>query len=333
MRKKFTMLLASLFLVMGTAWAQVAYTVSMTTGTGNKSGYFATWTNTATNANPVALKLLVAGGANNMYSADGALTLFVGSGCTYNLEVPATHRIISYSFDFVRDDVTKPYGDNTSVTLAVGDQSFTINKTTSTEAQNVAVNNVNASSTSFRMTGDDFGIVVSNFVVNVERVFESGYYTIQCNGNNQFANYNGGERIVPMAMGRFPTSVYLITKGDNGMYTIQTSDKKYVTYNGTNGDAVKIVDAASANDNNKWWVINETSAEVFTIVPKQDNIGANTPGWNYSVNFGGANGAVGFYDRSNGNSKWLIKAAPIMTTGTAKIKCSGSYVHLADEAT
>ena len=334
MRKKFTMLLAALFLVMGTAWAQVSYTVSMTTGTANQSGYFATWTNTATNANPIALKLSVVGGANNMYNESGALTLFVGGGSTYSLEVPATHRIVSYSFDFVRDDVKKPYEDNKTVTLAVGGQSFTINKTTPTEAQNVAVNNVNASSTSFRMTGDNYGIVVSNFVVTVERVFESGYYTIQCNGNNQFANYNGGERIVPMDMGRFPTSVYLFTKGDNGMYTIQTSDKKFVTYKGTgNGDQVALVDAASANDNNKWWVINETSAEVFTIVPKQDNIGANTPGWNYSVDFGGANGALGLWDRNGGNSKWLVKAAPIMTSGTAKIKCSGSYVHLADEAT
>ena len=332
MRKKFTMLLASLFLVMGTAWAQVSYTVSMTTGAANSNGdYFNTWTNTATNANPIALKLTV--GANNMHNESGALTLFVGGGSTYSLEVPATHRIVSYSFDFVRDDVKKPYEDNKTVTLAVGGQSFTINKTTPTEAQSVAVNNVNASSTSFRMTGDNFGIVVSNFVVNVERVFESGYYTIQCNGNNQFANYNGGERIVPMDMGRFPTSVYLITKGDNGMYTIQTSNKKYVTYNGTDGDAVKIVDAASANENNKWWVINETSAEVFTIVPKQDNIGADTPGWNYSVNFGGANGAVGFYKRSNGNSKWLIKAAPIMSSGTAKIKCADTYVTLGSEAT
>ena len=335
MRKKLTMLLTALFLVMGTAWAQVSYTVSMTTGTGNKSGYFATWTNTATNENPIALKLLVAGGANNMYNADGALTLFVGSGCTYNLEVPATHRIISYSFDFVRDDVTKKYGDNNSVTLAVGDQSFTINKTTPTEAQNVAVNNVNASSTSFRMTGDNYGIVVSNFVVTVERVFESGYYTIQCNGNNQFANYNGGERIVPMDMGRFPTSVYLFTKGDNGMYTIQTSDKKFVTYNGTGtGDQVAIVDAASANDNNKWWVINETSAEMFTIVPKQDNIVNNTPGWNYSVSVNGvANAALGFWGRDGGNSKWLIKAAPIMSSGTAKIRCAGTYVTLGSEAT
>lgn len=54
----------------------------------------------------------------------------------------------------------------------------------------------------------------------------NGYYTVQCNGNNKFANYNGGGRIVPMDMGRFPTSTYLFTEGEDGEYTIQTSDKK-----------------------------------------------------------------------------------------------------------
>ena len=325
MRKKFTMLLGSLFLTLGTAWAQVPYTVSANTGTGvNTSSWSNTW---AATSNPATLKLLCTAG-NMQAESDGLLSMYVGksSPSTYTLQVANTHKIVSYSFKFKRDG---SYAENENVTLKVNGSDYTPTE----EEQLVEVKNVNATSTTFQMAGSNKGIIASEFVVNVERVFESGYYTIQCNGNNKFANYNGGERIVPMDMGRFPTSVYFITKGDNGMYAIQTSDKKFVTYNGTDGDAVKIVDAASANDNNKWWVINETSAEVFTIVPKQDNIGANTPGWNYSVDFGGANGAVGFYERSDGNSKWLIEAAPIMTSGTAKIKCAGTYVTLESEAT
>ncbi len=324
MRKKITMLLASLFLTLGTAWAQVSYTVSANTGTGvNTSGWSNTWTATS---NPATLKLLCT--ASNMQAeSDGLLSLYVGkvSPSTYTLQVSGSYRIASYSFAFTKDG---EYSEN--VTLKVNGQDYT----PTNEEQTVEVNNVNASSTTFQMAGSNKGIIVSEFVVNVERVLESGYYTIQCNGNNKFANYNGGERIVPMDMGRFKTSVYILTKGENGMYTIQTSDKKYVTYTGTDGDALAIVDAALTNDDNKWWVINQSGeTEIFTIVPKQNNIGANTPGWNYSVDFGGANGAVGFYDRSDGNSKWLVKAAPIMTTGTAKIKCAGTYVTLESEAT
>lgn len=164
-------------------------------------------------------------------------------------------------------------------------------------------------------------------------VFSNGYYTVQCNGNKRFANYNGGERIVPMDMGRFPTSTYLFTKGEDGAYTIQTSDKKFVTYKGTGtGDQLAIVDAPSANDNNKWWVVREgTSEGTITIVPKQDNIGETTPGWNYAVDFGGANGALGFWGCNDGNSQWLLKPAAFMAEGQAYIKCGGNYITFISE--
>ena len=157
----------------------------------------------------------------------------------------------------------------------------------------------------------------------------SGYYTVQCDGNNKFANYNGNGRIVPLDMGRFPTSTYLFTKGEDGRYTIQTSDEKYVTYKGTGtGDQIALVDAASATDANKWWVLREgKSAGLVTIVPKQDNIGDKTPGWNYAVTINGiANSALGLWDCDDNNSQWLVKPAAFMTEGQAYIKCGGNYV-------
>ena len=161
----------------------------------------------------------------------------------------------------------------------------------------------------------------------------SGYYTVQCDGNNKFANYNGNGRIVPLDMGRFPTSTYLFTKGEDGRYTIQTSDERYVTYKGTGtGDQIALVDAASATDANKWWVLREgKSAGLVTIVPKQDNIGDKTPGWNYAVTINGiANSALGLWDCDDNNSQWLVKPASTMSERQAYIKCADTYIALVD---
>ena len=158
MRKKFTMLLASLFLVMGSAWAQVSYTVTATTGTGVGSGWTKEWTYTTSDANPVGLKLKC--NYNNMQASDGLLTLYVGqhSPSTYTLEVPTLYKIVGYSFDFVKaNDYTE------TVTLTVGETAY--NPTG--EAQTVEVNDVNASSTTFTMAGANKGIKVSNFVVKI----------------------------------------------------------------------------------------------------------------------------------------------------------------------
>ena len=189
------MLLASLFLVMGTAWAQTSYTIDPTTGTANKDGYFATWTYTTSDANPAALTLAVQGGANNMKYDNNQLQLWVGSGCTYTIQVPIYYRIVSYSFDFVRAGT---YSASESVKLTVDDKELTA----TTETQTVTVNNVNAASTSFKMTGSNKGIIVTNFVVNVERFIElttdpenPRWYAIKnvrC-GNYVYHNGDGGQ--------------------------------------------------------------------------------------------------------------------------------------------
>ena len=159
MRKKFTMLLAALFLVMGTAWAQVSYTISANTGSGvNTSGWSNTWT---ANSNPATLKLLCT--ASNMQAeSDGLLSLYVGQSgsSTYTLQVASSHQILSYSFKFKKDGEY-----DGKVTLTVNGQAY--NPTA--DDQTVTVNNVNASSTTFQMAGSNKGIIVSEFVVCVER--------------------------------------------------------------------------------------------------------------------------------------------------------------------
>ena len=157
MKKKFTMLLASLFLVMGVMKAQpVAYTVDATTGNGDKDGFFKTWTYTKSEANPAELKLTV--GNNNMKVDNNQLQLWVGSGSTYTLSVPSAYKIVSYSFDFVK---AGEYSEN--VNVIVGDK--TLNPTA--DVQKIEVDNVNSASTYFQMNGANKGIAVTNFVVNI----------------------------------------------------------------------------------------------------------------------------------------------------------------------
>ena len=210
MRKKFTMLLASLFLVIGSAWAQTSYEVTATTGTGVGSEWTKEWTYTTSDANPVGLKLKC--NYNNMQASDGLLTLYVGqhSSSTYTLEVPTLYKIVGYSFDFVKaNDYTE------TVTLTVGGTAY--NPTDN--SQKVEVNNVNASSTTFTMAGANKGIKVSNFVVKIaanlpvsasavgerKSTFKVGdemyiYSTCRVNGNADytgfFTNNNNGASLI-----------------------------------------------------------------------------------------------------------------------------------------
>ena len=196
MRKNLAMLMASLFLVLGTAWAQVAYTVDATTGSGvTGDGWSKNWSYTTSASNPAGLKLLC--NAANMQTRDNLLALYVGttSPATYTLQVPVSYRIVSYSFDFVKD------GEYTNdVTLTVNGKDY---KPTN-ETQKVSVETVNASSTSFVFSGANKGIKVSNFVVNIvmapiEVTTDANspkWYTIKNVRGNAYARYDGdGEAI------------------------------------------------------------------------------------------------------------------------------------------
>ena len=195
MRKKFTMLLMVLLACLGVARAQsVEYTVGATTGDGNQGGFFKTWTYKTSEEKPVELKLMVA--ANNMKVDNGQLQLWVGSGSTYTLAVPLAYKIVSYSFEFVK---ATDYSD--IVNVVVGDK--TLNPTAN--VQKIEVDNVNSASTSFQMNGANKGIIVTNFVVNIDyadcnivgerkSTFAVGnemyiYSTCRVNGNLDFTGF------------------------------------------------------------------------------------------------------------------------------------------------
>ena len=156
---------------------------------------------------------------------------------------------------------------------------------------------------------------------------ESGYYTFRQNNTGTYVSFNS-ERLIKVNRLTFDTEVFFVTNA-GGKYTIQTLDGKFVTYKSHNGgDQVAVVDAADANDNNKYWVIREGNADNLRTIVPSTNVGDNVPGWNFSVSLNGtANAALGFYGCNDNGSQWTIaKVASPATTGRVKIKCNGSVI-------
>ena len=225
----------------------VTYTIDALTGEGIDSGWKKEWTYTATEINPVSLKLKC--NYNNMTTTgDGLLDLYVGqhAATTYTLEVPNKHKIVSYSFDFVK---ANDYSD--AVTLTVDGQNYA----PTAEMQHIAVNDVDASSTTFTMTGANKGIKVSNFNVVVDWAvgiadevnapnerkssFAVGdemyiYSTCRVNGTTDwtgfFTNNNGSASLITEK----PTNLF--TEDNNPIWiissleTLQTADATPKTY-------------------------------------------------------------------------------------------------------
>ena len=224
MRKKLTMLLASLLCCVGVMKAQpVAYTIDVTTGNGDRSGFFKTWTYTKSEANPAELKLTV--GANNMKVDNNQLQLWVGSGSTYTLSVPSAYKIVSYSFDFVK---AGEYSEN--VNVIVGDK--TLNPTAN--VQKIEVDNVNSASTSFQMNGANKGIIVTNFVVNIsyadcyivgerKSTFAVGdemfiYSTCRVNNGSDYTGFFTNSNNRASLIKKKPTDLF--TKGNDAIWIV-----------------------------------------------------------------------------------------------------------------
>ena len=293
--KKLLFLFAVLLTSVG-AWAQTSYTVSATTGTGNKTGYFATWSYTTSDANPAALTLTAAGN-NNMKVIDDQLTLWTGTAdpFTYTLQVPVFYRIVSYSFDFVRQGT---YAANESVTLTVGEQTYTA----TTETQKVTVNNVNAGSTSFKMTGSNKGIVVTDFVVVVDCAFEVTtdetkpiWHTIKNVRGNVYAQYNGsGQKMQLSPVADTKGHLFYFTAGSNGGYKIHNA----ATTN-------KCADFTSwTADGIEWYIEKSGNADKpgFAISKKSDL--TQQVAWN---NEGGGNLKISYWDGNDIGSTWAIE--------------------------
>jgi len=122
--------------------------------------------------------------------------------------------------------------------------------------------------------------------------------------------------------------IFTITKGNNGFYTIQTVDGKYVTYSATiNGTA--LATSTEATDANKWWSIREGSSNGLRIIVPSTNDVFNAPGWNYAVTVDGkANRAVGLWESNGANSNWYIVGAPAFATGGyAQLKIANTLAY------
>ena len=131
------------------------YTVDMSAGAFDGSGNYRTsWTHTS---NALALTCP----ASNMNSHDGLIQLHSGQAgsSTYTLTVPAGYKIVKYSFDYA-------FGNS-----GTGDKKFVVGGTqyaVTANAQTLTVENVNASTANFVLSGANEPVKVSNFVVEVK---------------------------------------------------------------------------------------------------------------------------------------------------------------------
>ena len=345
--KKLLFLFAVLLTSVG-AWAQETYTVTVDLSNGSfttTGNYKNRWYSTVTDAQPFQLSLYTNNGNNNMNVHDGNIQIHTGgdSGgnntCTYNIEVPQYFQITGYSFTYcfgINGNATS----TDSKTIYIGDTHYVV----SNENATLQVSNLATTKTQFRVDGYNQPVKLTNFTVTVTTssisnptaLKDGAYYTFQCAGsdNKKYANYQQfDDRIAAIDLGRYNGSVYKIKEGPmTGVYTIQTYDDKYLIYKGYgNGDQIAVKAEMDVTNANKWWVISQgTSAENSTIVPLQTT-STDKKGFNFSVNYGGANGALGFWDISDGNSQWTIQEALMPITRKIRIKCEGIYVRHSGE--
>ena len=136
------------------------YTINTSTGAFRGSGNDrSVWKYTRTLINPVELTLT--SDANNMNSHDGLIQLHSGSNVssTYTLTVPEGYTIISYSFDYAfgnsGTDVKK---------FVIGAEEYPV----TAENQTLTVENINANSTQFVLSGNNQPVKMSNFIVKIQ---------------------------------------------------------------------------------------------------------------------------------------------------------------------
>lgn len=122
---------------------------------GTSSSYYATWTGSS---DPT---LTLSVDANNMQTKNDYLVAYVGrsGSSTYTISVPEGYTITGWNMDFCLNEA------NTNVQLVA--DGTTYNGTTAD--QHVAVTGLNDRITTFRLEGDNKGIVLKNFIVTVQR--------------------------------------------------------------------------------------------------------------------------------------------------------------------
>lgn len=129
-------------------------TGTFTEGTGN---YRKLWQSNATDPTQISLNA----GYNNMTISGSNIVAYTGRYApqTYSLTAGKGFHIAAYSFDFVNFGGAADY-----ITVEGGDKSFT----SSTTKQHLAVNGITDPNTGFVLSGQNKGIVLSNFWVTVQ---------------------------------------------------------------------------------------------------------------------------------------------------------------------
>ena len=157
--------LAMLLFFSTTSWAEnKTITVKPGEGAYSGTGWCSNWTSNSSNY-PVT-KIDVAGGINNLNAAttSGGFEFAVGtngnSNYTWYFSVPG-YKIVSYSFKF------KSKNNNQNIKVIAGDKEIT---SSYSEQKTLTVENVNAQFASFRLTGNNYAIVVTDLTFKVRKI-------------------------------------------------------------------------------------------------------------------------------------------------------------------
>ena len=317
--RKFTLLIASLFITMG-AMAQTlvdykivtsgdnATGVLSRTDTGSNSSWRDLFTYTVTEANPAQLTLKVTNPSNsgmrfNMFAQnDGVQIETGGSKSIYTLAVPAPYKIASYSFDVKANTagnvITAKNGEGEPLTIA-------------TSVSNFSVKNVNSSEAEFELTGGNSRTnVCTNFVVKVYNSFEGKYLTLKC---------VDGEKYLTSSIGTTSDCRRLVMGGEGNkvFYYINNALLSYA-----DGRFMKV--AARGQQYEMYW--DEISVETPVVVGFKLN-GENV----YSVTLGNEGE---FVNNNTGGYRYLHGAKSYSDSGTASaLPTAGGYKWYVEEVT
>lgn len=137
-------------------------TISMATGSyANASATFnKLWTSTHTDP-----QLTFSCPANNMAKEGNNLVLYSGTAksSTYTIDAGSGYVVTAYTFKYANSSTT---GTNTAKTIAVGTEKHR----TSSSVQTLSVENLNAQTASFTLSGNNEPVVLTDFVVSVQSV-------------------------------------------------------------------------------------------------------------------------------------------------------------------
>lgn len=299
--KRFTLFLISLLLAI-VAMAQsetLSFTIQPTEGSFVRGGtvqttaaWCSSWTSTSEDDPVVTLSTT----ANNLYStfsdSDG-FKLAVGSGTTWTLSVPGC-KIQSYSFKFV----SSVSGSNVTITPTGGTA-----MTSSNEEQTLSVEDVNAATATFALSGGNNAIKVTEFTFTVTVPLTDGtVYHFQNVGNTALAlGASALTDVAAVTSDDTSTSQQWYCTRIGGSYTFRNlSNGRYLKGNGASGGWT-LTDNYS-DGANKFYCID--AGDSYQTIYSTSHA-AGTTGGGGSMHKDGSNNIVG-WGADNTGSQWVI---------------------------